>query len=298
MKKILWILVLLILVFIGDRVGGWLLTNVAMKSNFRYSRLYSGKAKSDILLLGNSRGLIFYQPYIEEITEKSTFNFSYNGMPIHIGKVMVEDYVEEYGAPEVVLIDVTMCDRNNAALISGFNYYSTQSPRIKNLIAEVSPTSYYGGLVSKLYACNGEIFQRALFYLNKSDEDWLTDRLITSHYIDNVGEADSLVFDFAENEKEELDKSKLLQELTQLTQFLQSKNIRTHLVINPYYPPFVDRFQGFGEWKKEIEKSTGMRVHDYSKAVNDNQGFGDYQHLNKYGSQLYMDILKKDGLLP
>jgi len=87
--------------------------------------MYQGKAAADILLVGNSRGLIFYQPYIEEITGKSTFNVSYNGMPIDLGQTLVEDYFANYKAPETMILDVTMCDRENTKLISGFNLYKS-----------------------------------------------------------------------------------------------------------------------------------------------------------------------------
>ena len=65
MKKPLWFIALFALVFAGDRLGGRLLQKQVDSSLFRYSRLYRGDAAADILLVGNSRGLTFYQPYIE-----------------------------------------------------------------------------------------------------------------------------------------------------------------------------------------------------------------------------------------
>ena len=73
MKKIYWILAIIALFFIGDRVGGYIVKQVVLKSQFRYSRMYKGEAKADILLVGNSRGLSFFQPTIEEFTKKETF---------------------------------------------------------------------------------------------------------------------------------------------------------------------------------------------------------------------------------
>ena len=88
MKKSFWILGLILLFFIGDRVGGHLLKRIADQSQFRYSWLYSKNAKSDILFVGNSRGLMFYQPYIEEKTNFSTLNLSYNGMPMNLANLL------------------------------------------------------------------------------------------------------------------------------------------------------------------------------------------------------------------
>ena len=66
MKNIIWIIATIALAFLGDRTAGWVLGKITTESNFRYSRLYGGEAECDVLLVGNSRGLIFYQPYVEE----------------------------------------------------------------------------------------------------------------------------------------------------------------------------------------------------------------------------------------
>ncbi len=120
MKKISWYLLLLIVCFSGDRLGAYLLEQQSMQSQFRFSKLYRGESAAEILLLGNSRGLTFYQPYIEQITGKSTCNLSYNGLPMDVAKVLVQDYLERYPAPKNLLIDITTCDRENDALLAGF----------------------------------------------------------------------------------------------------------------------------------------------------------------------------------
>src|SRR4030081_1592406 len=95
-KKISFILLMLAVIFLGDRFWSQLLQIVVGKSQFRYSRLYNGKAAADILIAGNSRGLNFYQPYMEELTHKKTFNISYNGLPGNLAMLLCMDYVEKY----------------------------------------------------------------------------------------------------------------------------------------------------------------------------------------------------------
>ncbi|MDZ4678788.1 MAG: hypothetical protein SGI94_00015, partial [Saprospiraceae bacterium] len=92
MRHLLWYIAFIILLFVGDRVAGLLLRIQASKSQFRYSQLYGRLGEADILLMGNSRGLTFYQPYIEEITGLTTCNLSYNGLPIDAAKCLVLDY--------------------------------------------------------------------------------------------------------------------------------------------------------------------------------------------------------------
>ncbi len=288
MKKALWIPACLLLFFVGDRLGGYILSKITAESNFRYARLYQGKAEADILLLGNSRGLIFYQPYIEEKTGKSTLNLSYNSMPIDLGRVMVSDYLKKYKAPELLIIDVTMCDRHNEKLIAGFNTFSRYSEDLNSLIKEKSEKSWYAGKVSSLYQYNSEVFQRTLYYLSKSDEDWLNDRVISPTMQANVAQDTAVELTIDDY---------LLTQLNDLIQLAESKGVKVELVANPYYPPYVKKMRSFYDFIGKIEAKTKKKVKDYSRALNAVNGFADYQHLNKEGSKKYIDLLMADGVL-
>ena len=288
MKKAIWIPSLIILFFIGDRVGAWILQQLVAKSQFRYSQLYTGKAEADILLLGNSRGLIFYQPYIEELTGQRTCNLSYNSLPIDVGKVLVQDYLARYKAPKQLLIDVTMCDRNNPQLISGFGPFSSYSPSLNQLIKSVSKTSWVAGQISHLYRFNGEVFQRTLNYLGKSDKDWLIDRIISSNMQENATK---------EQVVELKTDSYLLAELQELIEAAEAKGVRVELLVNPYYPPYAKRMDSLAHFIQQIEEVTGKKVNNYALALQLTEGFGDYQHLNKQGSKKYLAQLVKDGIL-
>ncbi len=289
MRKGLWILAFIVLTFVGDRFGGFLLSKLVEKSQFRYSRLYTGKAKADILLAGNSRGLMFYQPHIEEITGKSTFNVSYNGMPIELGRALIEDYFDKYPAPELLLLDVTMADRLNDGLVTDFNLYSPLSKRLDDIILETSPNTGYGGRVANLYRYNSEVFQRSMNYLNRSDEDWLLDRVINEYMLEDAKNLEPYTITL-------LDES--LEDLKALTKFVQSKGTKIQYIINPYFPDFLNNITNLEDYKQRIEAGTGVKVHNYAGAITDIEAFGDYQHLNKDGAKIFLDMLKRDGILP
>ncbi len=288
MKKAFWILGVIAVFFIGDRVGGLLLKQVVNDSQFRYSRLYTGRAQSDILLVGNSRGLIFYQPYIEEITGASTFNISYNGMPVDLAKTLVDDYLERYPAPKTMIVDVSMCDRDNPQLISGFNLYTPYSNNMATLIRNNDPTVFRAGQLSHLYRNNSEIFQRAMYYLKRSDEDWLLDREINEFLQANIVNEPDYTLGATDS---------IIRSLAGLVKAARDKGVRVHLVVNPYYPAFAKKITNLADVKKRIEKATGLPVRDYSISVTDVKSFGDYQHLNKYGSRKYLQLLLADGVL-
>ena len=89
----------------------------------------------------------------------------------------------------------------------------------------------------------------------------------------------------------------VMDHLASTVEFAKAKGVDVKLVINPYYPPYLDKLVNLDLLKEEAEKATGMKVHDYSGAVTDPSGFGDYQHLNKAGSRIFLDKLKEDGIL-
>ena len=79
-----WLLLPLIFLA-GDRLAGYFLRQTIENAQFRYARLYRREGAPEILLLGNSRGLTFYQPYISEKTGQNNLNLSYNGLPMDVG---------------------------------------------------------------------------------------------------------------------------------------------------------------------------------------------------------------------
>lgn len=289
MKKVVWVFVLIILVFLGDRVWGWVCEKLTENSQFRYSRIYNGDLDAELLFVGNSRGLMFYQPHVEETAGLSTLNISYNGMPIDLANVIIQDHFEQNVLPKTMIIDVTMCDRQNQSLISGFSPYRAYSERLGQLIKQNAPKSYYGGGLSHLFLYNNEIFQRALYYLNKSDEDWLIDREMNQNLVDLIK---------AEKEYTITTNDYLLNSLTELVQTAKNHEIDVKLVVNPYYPPFAAKITNLEDFINQVEDRTSLKVYDYSMAYNNIKGFGDYQHLNKFGSIEYLNILIEDGILP
>jgi hypothetical protein len=309
MQKLIWIPILIAIFLIGDRAAGKLLGNLTENSQFRYSRLYKGEGAADILLVGNSRGLGFFQPYIEELTGKKTFNLSYNGMPIDLAHVFVKDYLTKYPNTKKMVLDVTICDRVEEKLIASFSNYAPFSPNLDTLIKQIYPKGWYGGHVSNIYRYNSEIFQRALYYRNKPDNDWLIDRVINDKMIAEASKqhpydlltttknpelkGDRTVEKAAENNKNE---AYILDNLSKTVHFAQSKGVDVQLVILPYYPAFHPKLRDLDWFKQKVERATGLEIHDYSKAIDDKNAFGDYMHINKHGSKLTMAKLKEDGI--
>jgi hypothetical protein len=284
-----WPLSMILLLISGDRLGGVMLDTISVNSQFRYSRLYADKADAQILLAGNSRGLMFYQPFIEENTGKSTFNFSYNGMPVSLVSVLIKDYLDRYDSAEVLFLDITLLDRNmHLKLIPAFMPFTNYSSRLKNLIRTSNKKSYIASELSHLYRYNGEVFQRTLFHLNNDDENWLLDREISPAIAAQVEQLPDFSFEVTPAS---------WSELKSLINFTKQKGVEVKLLVNPYFPPYVSKLTNLDQLIADTEKVTGLKVHDYSKALKPDDGFGDYQHLNKKGSAVFLKKLIQDGVL-
>ncbi len=283
MRHFSWIAAFLTLSFVGDRLFGYFLQKTAFNSQFRYSRLYRGDAKADILLVGNSRGLGFYQPEIERLTGLNTLNISYNGLPMDLASVLVRDQFQKNGAPKTMVVDVTMCDRKDDLFVAAFNLYSPYSDNLKSLITNYDKTVYYGGLVSHLYRHNSEVFQRAFNYRNKTDEDWLLDRVISEKMASDTSLKSYKVRVMPE----------MVDHLKEMIDFAKSQGTEVKLVISPYFPRFAESIRDsfLTPLKTLVEAKTGLTVTDYSAALTATESFGDYQHANKKGCIQFMNQL-------
>lgn len=289
MKHYLWIIGLLVLAFVGDRFGGWICTQLVENSGFRYSRLYTDRAEADILLVGNSRGLTFYQPAIEAQTGKSTLNLSYNALPMDLAQVFINDYLADYPAPQKAIIDITLLDRTNAPLIASCTPYLSFSENMRTLINAEQPKSYNGAQVSHLYRFNSELFQRSLFYNGKeNDETWLLDRVINSRMLADTTKLEPYSMTL---------EPEMLADLVTTVTALQQQGTKIKLTVNPYLPAFAKSITNLDSVILAVQKATNLPINDYSRSYHDPNLFGDYQHLNKAGSEQFIKQLKRDGVL-
>ena len=295
-KSLIWVFAFLLLAFAGDRAIGYYFSKMTQNSQFRFSKLYNSNDSADIVFLGNSRGLTFYLPAAESVSQKKCVNLSYNGMPADLSKNLFFDYLDHHPKPETVVIDVTMCDRDNDALKQGFLLFIPYSKRLDTLIRGINPSEnknigkkiMLGSTISHLYRYNNELFQRVLFHRNKTDKDIINDRVISELAANDTAFKSYQVRMFKER----------VADLKEIIDTARARNIAVKLVINPYYPAFADvvRDSFLAPLKTYVEQETQMSVSDFSKSLNIRDEFGDYQHANKKGSEHYVSILNENNI--
>ncbi len=297
-RRWLWLILFLVAVVAGDRGGAWLLSRqVRDKSQFRYSRLYTGRARADILLVGNSRGLPLFQPYIEEATGRTTLNLSYNGLPNYLAVAFVLDYLDRYPAPERIVYDITICNGGNPPLTIGMGPYAPYSARVDSLIKAVSDQdttgSYYlawrGQQLSHLYRYDSEVFLQMLYYLRKTDKYWLLDRVIPSAMVEQLPDFKPLPFDIWPS---------MMDDLRKMVAAAKARGTEVKFIVGPYFPGYADKLPNLQNLMDTTRQATGLPVYDFSRAMTRPEYFADYQHPNLKGAREYVRLLQERGVLP
>jgi hypothetical protein len=286
MKRLFWYLGFGALLVLGDRLGGYFFQKNAQQSQFRYARLYAGTAEADILLVGNSRGLTFFEPHIRAASGLRTCNLSYNGLPAELAYTLVADYFDRYPAPRYLLLDVTLADRHNNELVAGMLPFASRSPRLDALVRDSVPTAWWGSRVSWLYRANNEVWQRAMYYRSRTDADWLLDRQIAPAL---AASTPLDTFPISTH-------SVLVSHLAATVALAQAKGTQVRLLISPYFPNMVRDWSTLDTFKKSVEQATGLPVHDYRQALPDAADFGDLMHPNQRGAIRYLDLLRRDSI--
>ena len=204
--------------------------------------------------------------------------------------MLLEDYLTRYGAPQDLVIDVTFLDREAPSLVQDFRLYSPYSTGIDTLVKQAGTSIYHGTKLMHLTRYGGEVAQRMLYYRQRSDEDWLLDRSISENMVAaadslapyRIGISDSRIRDFQRT----------------LAKF-QSAGTNVHLVIVPYYPPFARSITNLDSLDNRVEELTGIPVRNFATVIHQDEYFGDYQHLNKAGAEVFLEMLvQKCKLLP
>lgn len=283
----LWIPIFLLVVVAGDRAGGFILKQIESKSKFRFTKLYHEDAACDILIAGNSRGLSFYQPFIEEKSQQKVFSLAYNGMSSSLGLVFIKDYYDLYAPPKKLILEITCADRFNHELTPAFATYSSYSTHLREFLKKESNKTYYASKLSHLLRYNSEVFQRSLRYLKNDDKLWLTDRTISEAMQEESKLLDNVSIDLI---------PELQISLAEIVKLAQSKGTEVELVVAPFLPNYHSALYNLDAYIQEVEKNTGLQVHNYGNAIQDSKLFGDYFHINVFGSEKFVDQMHQDGL--
>jgi hypothetical protein len=298
---VIYLLMLIAVIFVGDRLLSLCLDQLVIRSNTRLARLYSGRAASDIVVLGNSRAnRAFFSPYIEKTLERKTVNLSYNALSTELASALMEDFLERNGKPQLLIVEVTGIVMAPEA-INELKLYSNRSDRLAKIFKREKTSAYYTSKVMNLFRLNGAEVIDSLQNLRSSDQTAMFRTPINDFLIKQV-EAEPSVR-FPENGMERMSASerreirdKNLKALTSIVQIARAQMIDLRLIVAPYWPRYRDKIEDWDQVLSEIQAATlGEPIWDYSSALIDPIDFGDRVHLTNTGSIHLVNLLEQDG---
>lgn len=279
-----YLVLVALLFFLGDRGLAYLLGEITSRGQFRFDELYRGGLRHDVLVVGDSRAV--HSVFAPELSDRlclSVFNMAYNGMSTEIAVALVEDYLAHNAPPKAVLIEISNTNFHNE-LLNDLRLYADRSRNIADLIRRDDPAMMRWLRLSHLYAFNNEMLLRSLYYLSRSDQDWilssgahLEPALMAKLRADWYLPPES----FAPN----------VAAMKRLIAELRARHIEPILYIAPYHPLYRRFFPRYPEWVQNLQAELGEDILDLSVALTDNDDFADVQHVNLNGSRAIMNRL-------
>ena len=294
LKQVGSVVAFLRLVFLGDRLGAVGLNWLVLNSEIRYSRLYRGDMQQDILVIGDSRGVnAVYAPAASETLGLRVMNLSHNGVGMELAEVLLLDYLERNEKPRMVLFEISNLSQAMAdETVKNQRMYYSRSHRMAALGQKYDALGYCTTRVAKLYAFNNELFLRALYYMNRTDQDWISRYTVLPSLIEKVKAMKAQVLP--------LPSKKNLVALQRILVELERRDIEYRLFLAPYLPEYLGKIHNKSEWLETIQKTVGpnLKVWDYSGVIRATKAFADRIHFNAYGAELLLEHMVNDKFFP
>jgi len=275
---------------VGDRLLGAALEAALPHSQFRFSVAERGGLPPNLLMLGNSRAVNgLYAPELARWSPVPVLNLAYNGMSTLVAEAVLRDYLARNAAPKLLVLEVSNV-QDPHQLLDGLMCYWSASQALAQLADARSAANRRAVRWFHLYAFNGEVPLRALYFARRSDQDWINRYRIS----------DALVEEARAGPDIELSaKPENLEALARIAALARERGIALRLIVAPYLPEYAAHVRNWDAWIERLRAAAGgeERVWDYSRAVRETAHFADRLHLNEVGGVPFAARLAADGFL-
>lgn len=264
---------------VADRGLSFMFSKALLESNARFSKVYKGDNDFELIILGSSRGNKSFVPSLFRRNGIKTLQLSYQGVSSQIAVALFKDYLVKSRPPKSVIFDVTSIQHQNNSLI-GLKPYCYYSPNLYELMCRESRSFRWGALISKLYILNGESFFRAMYYMNKSDQDVIESVTYTTSKAKSISQIKSLSSIGLSLIPENLDAIK------ELVGICDSKGIKLYLFYPPMNPFYLERTDEIiKEQIHTVSNYVSHSIYDCSNFSSNIDHFIDLTHVNFWGAQ-------------
>jgi len=274
------------LLFIGDRLGAWGLQKLVATSQDRYVAMYEGRAKADILVLGNSRADNHFPPQMMHRTlDVATVNLGLGGVSATLAEALMKDFIERNGAPRLIVLEATVLEVDPVT-IGDMMIFVGYSPRIAALVKGNLPRLYYTRMLFNLFQYNNEMFWRILYHVWNAPFDRVHHGSMTPALLEQIRKRSAHMRTYVDNEAA----------LRRMLDYAQQRGVPVRIVITPYLKDQFAKFTNFESWKARVEQlARGQKIWDYSRSFDDPALFRDSVHMNTAGTAKLLQVMVNDG---
>jgi len=278
------LLLLVIVLYAGDRLIGRGLQSIFINCNFCYTELYKGNLQHDIVILGDSRGRAYHAPSLEQKLGVSCFNLSYNSMDAVLLDAFFCDYLDHNAPPKMLIVEVSCSGESIRQHLHSIKVLYSLSDRMRSILATNNKKEYNICALSNIYRYNSEFFMRAVM-LFESDQGWMTNGVASPDVIQVI----LAVKDRQMNQPVDREREALLH----IKQTAEEAGCTVTFVMNPYMPGYFP--PGVTEsYCAQLSNYIGP-IWNYSGALDDFSLFVDGYHINLTGSRVLIDKQMADG---
>jgi hypothetical protein len=293
MRVIVSIAIFLLTVFVGNSVLALSARTIVKHSQNRFVRMYECKEPSaDILFFGDSRvdRNISYSK-VRELTGKSCLNLGLGGNSVLVSEALLKDYVERYGNPSMVVIELSHTTVD-PALLGEMRIFTYCSANLREIERKANPTfAAFENVFTSLRFNDPAFWRMAVEAVKPPSTRLLYNKipevLVKKWQGTNVTAGKRAIY--RDN----------LEALGRICDFADARGIQLRLIISPAWHDFKRAIENFDEWKSALQQAAGKHlIHDYSDVfVTSPDYFNDEMHLNATGADALVEKLREDKVL-
>jgi hypothetical protein len=287
MKTVNCIILFVVVVFAGDRSIYTLARHLVRHSNNRIARMYNNSRSADIILFGDSRmDRNLLEADVEVLTGKSCLNLALGGNHVLISEVLLADFVDMYGAPDRVMVEVSHSTVPTCGM-GEMRVFACSSTKLAALAKAIDPVYSRFAAVFKSLEFNDPSFWRiATQAVCPPPSRALHGVLHPDHR--QAGHAQPVERPiYADN----------IAALGRIGRYADAHGIDIVFFIAPSWDSYTESITNMDEWRTQVRGAIAPhKLHDYSGALAGQvHCFNDELHLNAAGAHSFAEILARDG---
>ncbi|WP_343688993.1 hypothetical protein [Chitinophaga sp.] len=234
------------------------------RSQFRLSR-YFRQPRHQHYILGNSRAVnAVNEQYATQSKHTDLINLGFNGMNYQTISALISD-INTKQTNATLFIEITGLLEEKQD--DSYAYYMGNSPFLR----EQYKNTKYAYL--HLMRLNNEIFLRNIYYLKKSDADWINKYTISENIIEETRK-------LAPNDTTMANRPLLIKRMRNIVENCNQYNNKAIFFLAPYYPEYLKKLSQYPPLIDTIQQLHVFDFHDLNTLKIPTTGFSDRIHTN------------------